>query len=282
MASVQKKRMARLVRPLSWTALLAVMALDAAVASNVSLGLLYFVPLVYAAFRLPRTEALIFAAVCTVGRVVFGPTGDPLGIQGLTYRLPPDAEPVVNACVAGIAYVAAAFAMVRLREQARQIRRLDRQVETDPLTGLPNRRALQRALDEHVEASVEIAVLVLDVDHFKTVNDTHGHDGGDAVLREIGRRLEGCVRSPDLVARTGGEEFAVLLPETSIGAAQLVAERIRGRVRRVPITLGSASITVTVSIGCAHGAAADELLNAADRAMYEAKRAGRDRVLIAA
>jgi diguanylate cyclase (GGDEF)-like protein len=276
----RKRRM--LVRPLSWAALLAVLALDAAVASSVSLGLLYFVPLVYAAFRLPRTEALLFAAVCTVGRVVFGPTGDPLGLQGLTYRLPPDAEPVVNAGVAGIAYVAVAFALVRLREQARQIRRLDRQVETDPLTGLPNRRALQRALDECVEAGVEIAVLVLDVDHFKRVNDTHGHDGGDAVLREIARRLEGCVRSPDLVARTGGEEFAVLLPDTSIDAARTVAERIRGRVRNAPIVLGSASLAVSVSVGCAHGAASDELLRVADRAMYEAKRAGRDRVLIAA
>ncbi len=280
---MQRRFRARLVRPLSWTALLAVMALDAAVASGVSLGLLYFIPLLYAAFRLPRTEALLFAVTCTLGRVIFGPIGDPLGIQAITYRLPTELEPVVNALVAGSAYCAAAFALVRLREQRREIRRLDRQVETDPLTQLPNRRALQRVLDEHADTGSELAALILDVDHFKRVNDTYGHDGGDLVLCAIARELESCLRSPDLVARTGGEEFVVLLPRTSPEAAQKVAERIRGRIRRTPIHMaGGASVTVTVSIGCAYGPAGEALLAAADQAMYEAKRAGRDRVLLAA
>jgi len=134
-----------------------------------------------------------------------------------------------------------------------------------------------------------LSVLMLDLDHFKRVNDTLGHAFGDAVLREFARRLTGCLREVDLVARRGGEEFAVVLPETGADGAVAVARRVLRRVRAETFRgegLGAGHdedtrIPVTVSVGIAtypvHGDTAADLLHAADLALYESKRNGRDR-----
>ncbi|MGN6521702.1 MAG: GGDEF domain-containing protein [Actinomycetes bacterium] len=131
-----------------------------------------------------------------------------------------------------------------------------------------------------------LAVLMLDVDLFKKVNDTYGHARGDAVLRELAHRLAEQVREVDVLARYGGEEFTVVLPETDRGGAEKLARRILEAVRNLPFSDGGPPLQVTVSIGVAiypqHGQSPAVLLRAADEALYLAKAQGRDQAAIAA
>jgi len=161
--------------------------------------------------------------------------------------------------------------------------------ERDALTGLPNRAAFERALT-HERQRFEryhhpVALLVCDVDHFKEVNDTHGHEAGDAVLRALADTLRHEIRDVDTLARFGGEEFVVLLPETVLQAAADVAERLRVSVEALAVSWHGTLIPTTVSIGvseCPHCAARPEdLLRSADAALYSAKGAGRNRVIAA-
>lgn len=161
----------------------------------------------------------------------------------------------------------------------------------DGLTGLLNRREFLRLLRDELERCRRYrhacALLMLDADRFKAVNDTWGHPAGDAVLRTIAERVLNQVRPTDRVARYGGEEFAVLLPETGADGAMSVAERIRAAIANVPMAIAAEhAITVTASIGIAAfpAMASDEqsLFAAADAALYEAKKAGRDRVTLGA
>jgi diguanylate cyclase (GGDEF)-like protein len=175
--------------------------------------------------------------------------------------------------------------------------RLLRSGFTDVLTGWNNRRYLVVRLGEELARArrdqTRLVCLMLDVDHFKHVNDTYGHAAGDVVLRELAQRIESQVRASDVAARYGGEEFVVLLPDTDVAAAQRLAERIRAAIGGAPIGLpGGASITITASIGIAEVAPAqadrdlktlgDSLLARADVALYAAKSAGRDRVIVEA
>jgi diguanylate cyclase (GGDEF)-like protein len=163
-----------------------------------------------------------------------------------------------------------------------EVRRLS---VTDPLTGAGNVRQLSTTLSREVERAHRfgrpLSVLMLDLDHFKAVNDTHGHDYGDVVLREFARRLSGCLREVDTVARYGGEEFAVVLPETDSEGATRVAERILEAIRTEPFGPPEQPWPLTTSIGIAsypiHGRVAAEILRSADTALYTAKRDGRDR-----
>ena len=159
--------------------------------------------------------------------------------------------------------------------------------ETDPLTGLPNRRALMDRLRREIERAKRydhlIGLLFFDLDRFKAINDTHGHQFGDRVLRELAQIAGRSVRSIDLVARYGGEEFVAVLPETDGAQALIVAERLRRNVMRHAFILPSgAAVPATISIGVAvyPGSAAtlDDLLRAADAALYQAKADGRNRV----
>ncbi|MBX3705636.1 MAG: diguanylate cyclase [Pseudomonadales bacterium] len=162
---------------------------------------------------------------------------------------------------------------------------------TDPLTGLSNRRYFMQRLHEEIERARRhghpLSVALLDLDHFKIINDTFGHDAGDQVLRAVARTIFGVKRSSDVAARFGGEEFALLLPETDPAGAARVAERLREAIESllVPRPAG-APLSVTTSIGVAtlHSpeAGLDNLLIRADRALYDAKRAGRNRVCDAA
>jgi diguanylate cyclase (GGDEF)-like protein/PAS domain S-box-containing protein len=160
-----------------------------------------------------------------------------------------------------------------------------RQAETDPLTDLPNRRKLEQSMEEAVEtAKAEdrtLSVLVLDLDDFKRVNDVHGHDAGDAVLRAVARSLEAALRPCDLAGRLGGEEFLVLLPDTGTRGAALVAERLRVAVSHIT---GVERAPMTASFGVAtypsHADSAGELFRAADAAMYQAKKLGRNRTVV--
>jgi two-component system cell cycle response regulator len=160
---------------------------------------------------------------------------------------------------------------------------------TDGLTGLYNRRYMEGHLSTLTEESKsrgrELSLLILDIDFFKSINDTYGHDAGDDVLREFGRRLRKAVRGIDLVSRFGGEEFVVVMPETDMGTAFAVAERIRERIAALPFPIAGRTreVPVTISIGIAQLMGADDtsdsLLKRADRALYAAKRDGRNRVV---
>lgn len=165
-------------------------------------------------------------------------------------------------------------------------------VLTDPLTGCVNRRGFDQALAREVararRAGSELALLAIDIDHFKSVNDTHGHLTGDLVLREFGALLLHAARTGDVIARTGGEEFSLVLPDTSAAGAYHVATRLCESVRGHEFRSGARVIRLTVSVGVvtqgtlvvAARDTAESLKAHADEALYAAKRGGRDRVRV--
>ena len=160
---------------------------------------------------------------------------------------------------------------------------------TDGLTGLHNRRYLdshlQTLFDRAVSRRRPLSVMITDIDRFKSINDAHGHDGGDEVLREFARRLRKNVRGIDLACRYGGEEFVVVMPDTEAAIAEKVAERVRAEIAQTPFRTGSSgkTIEVTVSVGVSsllRGAdSVQALMKRADVALYEAKTGGRNRVV---
>ena len=163
--------------------------------------------------------------------------------------------------------------------------KLSRLADADPLTGLANRRGLFAAMSQRAGLSPSqprCAILLADIDHFKAINDTYGHDGGDAALVGFAERLRGVMRKNDLVARWGGEEFLVVLDQADATMAATVAESLRRSAARQPFTVNGAPVTVTASIGVAVVAAGEERIDAAlsraDAALYAAKRGGRNRV----
>jgi diguanylate cyclase (GGDEF)-like protein len=164
--------------------------------------------------------------------------------------------------------------------------RVQRQAVTDDLTGLFNHRRFQEVIASEVAAARRydrpLALLLLDIDDFKAINDTHGHQQGDVVLREVGRVLRECSREIDEPARYGGEEMAVALPQTDLEGAYAIAERVRRAVEAlaIPRLDGSGSLSVTVSCGVAAGSDdKDALVADADAALYSAKRAGKNRTV---
>ncbi len=185
----------------------------------------------------------------------------------------------------------------RVRTQIRRLRYADRlrndlntsiqMAVIDGLTGLHNRRYFEThivgLLDQAARKGRPLSLMILDIDHFKAVNDTWGHDAGDEVLKSFAARARKVVRSADLVCRCGGEEFVVVMPDTPLAVATLIAERIRSTVEKDPFTIGTAkpAIAVTVSIGLAErgrDSAPEALYRRADKALYLSKGAGRNRV----
>lgn len=185
--------------------------------------------------------------------------------------------------------IPAAFVIVArdVTERHRREEVLIDEALTDPLTGLLNRRGLTARIAPWIEearngSALTISALALDIDFFKRVNDSHGHDGGDAVLRHFGRLLRKQVRCSDIVARLGGEEFVVLLKNAPDAVAMASAERMRHLVENSPIAWKHHSIAVTTSIGVAIGSGVngvDPVLHDADLALYRAKAEGRNRVV---
>ena len=184
------------------------------------------------------------------------------------------------------ARVRAALRLKRVQDELRRANvELEDAVRTDMLTSLPNRRHVVEHLARTASAARRqrtlMSLLMVDVDHFKRINDSEGHAGGDSVLREIAARIRRVLRTEDMAGRWGGEEFLLVLPATDLEGAWRLAERVREAVSDVPITVGDdREILVTVSIGCAegHGDDLDDHLRRADRALYDAKAAGRNRV----
>jgi diguanylate cyclase (GGDEF)-like protein len=167
-------------------------------------------------------------------------------------------------------------------------RQLLEQASTDPLTDVFNRRALfriaQAAIADARREGRRIGVLLIDVDHFKRVNDRHGHEAGDEVLRVLVRRMQGELRAADVLGRVGGEEFVVLLRFADPATLAEIGERLLQGVRRRPIEVGDFALPATISIGATLLAAGDlglrDLLRRADAAVYAAKAAGRDRLVV--
>ena len=156
---------------------------------------------------------------------------------------------------------------------------------TDSLTGMQNRRYFDDALKEYLREFARIGkpvgLMVLDLDHFKAINDTHGHDVGDEVLREVSRCLKDFTRYHDVVARVGGEEFAIVAPNMDAALLAKLAERIRKAVGQLTIASGNVRLKVTTSIGLViwdGRESALQMYRRADRLLYEAKRLGRNRV----
>lgn len=174
---------------------------------------------------------------------------------------------------------------VKLAESFEALRLL---ATRDELTGLLNRREFDRILEEEQDRALRfghaLSLLMVDVDHFKTVNDRHGHPAGDFVLREIARRMSVRVRNVDRVARFGGEEFAIVLVQTDRHGAMETAQRLCSAIQREPIlTPQNIAVNVSISVGLAvlpeDGNSAATLVAAADKALYAAKAAGRNRVI---
>lgn len=176
-----------------------------------------------------------------------------------------------------------------IRELERNRKALAEQATTDPLTKLKNRRAFFQQGDQNIALSkrykTELSVLILDVDHFKKVNDQHGHQAGDEALVIVANVLNSVVRTGDMVARIGGEEFVALLPETNRLGAAVLADRIRAAIERTEFHYAGKPVPLTVSIGMASlGAESvdslEELMGIADRRLYLAKNNGRNRICV--
>lgn len=186
-----------------------------------------------------------------------------------------------------IARIGGAVRIKRLQDELR-IRNdeLDRLSRIDGLTGVYNRRHIDEQMAKEINVARRhmqpLAILMLDIDHFKQVNDLEGHPTGDRVLQEFADRLHAVMRVGDVIGRWGGEEFIIIAPQTDIDGALSLGERVRAAVAERPIEVGDRGISITVSIGCAVGLDAPaELVERADTALYRSKTEGRNRVTAA-
>jgi diguanylate cyclase (GGDEF)-like protein len=195
---------------------------------------------------------------------------------------------VTIACALSPVLLCVALPPVVLLQRSLMHQQLQAAARTDAKTGLLNATTWQREADTEIARALRrgepVAVLLADVDHFKQVNDTHGHLTGDDVLRGLATELRQQVRETDIVGRFGGEEFVILLPKTGADEACRIADRLRRSAGVVKVLTSDAAVGVTISIGVAalgrHGRDLFELLAAADLALYRAKNTGRDRVCL--
>ena len=233
-------------------------------------------PTIRSVIALPFTLDRLQAGVFFLRRTVDEP---PLTVDDVEF-----ADTVVKAAVASIQ-------KAQLLENAKADNaRLEALAHTDPLTQLLNRRALVARLAAELDRARRydsvVSLLMIDLDHFKQVNDRYGHPAGDVVLREIGRVLPNSLRPSDVVCRYGGEEFCLVLPDADGFGAEKALASLAARLRDLRVTwdgetLGGFSFSAGVAVLGVHGTTFMELLAAADRALYEAKRAGRNRVFVA-
>ncbi len=176
----------------------------------------------------------------------------------------------------------------REKKQVVALETLSRQATHDPLTGLFNRRYLDQILYGEIAHAMQsdsmVGILMVDVDHFKQINDKYGHKAGDLMLQKLGELMKNCVRAADIVCRYGGEEFVIVMPGVSEKTVGESAEEIRTRFEKLCVSLQNQEIHATISLGVAiyplHGSNVDEVFVNADRAMYQAKQKGRNQMMI--
>ena len=236
------------------------------------LGILYVVPVLLVAWHDGLGWGIGFAGATSLLRFV-------IGID----QMPPD-TPVAARAVNELAYVAVlGVAIAGLSQLRRTQAQLQLLATHDPLTNVLNARAFTNQLSQELGRNRRygrpLALIYLDLDDFKTVNDAHGHATGDAVLRLVADAMRSAVRQADVVGRLGGDEFAVLMPETEGMVAHAAATRLANGIRTV--FRGTPSVTASIGVVSVTGteAGTDELIRKADQAMYEAKRGGKDRVV---
>ena len=268
-----RARLRRVLRLIAWAALAAgVFVLNVRTSADLRLGILYVIPVVLAAWHDGLGWGISFALATALLR--FG-----VGIDQMPLATPLQVR-ILNE-VAYLAVVGVAIAgLSQLRRTQSQLQLL---ATHDPLTTVLNARAfasqVAQELGRNRRYGRPLALVYLDLDDFKKVNDAHGHATGDAVLRLVADAMRSAVRQADVVGRLGGDEFGVLMPETDGTVAHAVANRLAGGIRTV--FRGTPSVTASIGVVAVSGteAGSDELLRKADQAMYEAKRAGKDRVV---
>ena len=268
-----RDRLRRALRLIAWATLAAgVFVLNVRTGADLRLGILYVVPVLLAASYDGLGWGIAFALATALLRFGVGIDQLPLDTS-LQVRLLNEAGylTVVGVAIAGLS---------QLRRTQSQLRLL---ATHDPLTTVLNARAfasqLAQELGRNRRYGRPLALIYLDLDDFKKVNDAHGHATGDAVLRLVADAMRSAVRQADVVGRLGGDEFGVLMPETDGTLAHAVATRLAGGIRTV--FRGAPSVTASIGVVAVSGteAGSDELLRKADQAMYEAKQAGKDRVV---
>lgn len=222
-----------------------------------------------------------------------------VGDGGATHYLRVNAAPLLNESGRFRGYLGSTTDITELVEAKMRVEAINAELQaaklvadelarTDGLTGLNNRRAFferaQEIQDQARRYKRHYAVMMLDVDHFKAINDTHGHGIGDEALKEVAATIKSVTRESDVVGRIGGEEFAVLLPETKADSAMALAERLRQALADVVVPVPQGEVTFTASIGvaecCNKGSSVEDAIARADKALYEAKEGGRDRVVL--
>ncbi|MBB6349792.1 diguanylate cyclase [Nonomuraea muscovyensis] len=252
------------------------------------------------AIALAAGAALVFALLNTALIAIAAHTADPeVPWRDVLWDRESVLLDVVELCLGVIVAVATSLSLtlliitlppVVLLQRSLLHAQLQAAARTDPKTGLLNAAAWQREADTEIvrarRTGETLALLIIDIDHFKRVNDRHGHLVGDQVLAGVATTLRSQLRDYDVVGRFGGEEFVVLLPGADLHEARQVAERLRNRISRTAVTADEALVTVTISAGVAimsvHGDDLIELLAAADLALYRAKELGRDRICVPA
>jgi diguanylate cyclase (GGDEF)-like protein len=230
-------------------------------------------------------NALVFALVSTVVILVFGSFRERMNELRLFCKLVEDGELTAKLAATKAPHPDDLTLLARSFEAMRD--RFAEQIGTDPLTGCVNRRALENRLRTDWRLAKRrgshVAVVAIDLDHFKVINDAHGHPVGDLVLQQLAGIMKGTARDTDTVARLGGDEFVIVLPDTGWEGAITFAERVRRRVQDFAFGYDHAAIAATVSVGVALARGTDPispdvLLHEADRSLYKAKTGGRNRV----
>jgi diguanylate cyclase (GGDEF)-like protein len=261
------------LRRLGWAVLTAaVFVLNARMPPDLRLGILFVIPVVLAAWH----DGIGWGIALALGTALLRFS---VGIDQMPISTPLQVR-ILNE-VAYLVVVAVAIAgMSRVRHSQAQLELL---ATHDPLTNVLNPRAFTRELSQELSRNRRygrpLALIYLDLDDFKKVNDAHGHATGDAVLRLVADAMRAAVRAADVVGRLGGDEFGVLMPETDAVVAHAAASRLVAGIRTV--FRGTPSVTASIGVVAVAGteAGTDELIRKADQAMYEAKRAGKDRVV---
>ncbi len=263
----------RALRLLLWAAVAAgVFVLNVRTPPDLRLGILYVIPVLLATWHDGLGWGISFALATALLRFGVGIDQMPFDTS-LQYR-------VLNE----VAYFAVVGVAIAGLSQLRRTQAMLQDLAThDPLTNVFNARAFSSGLAQELSRNRRygrpLALIYLDLDDFKKVNDAHGHATGDAVLRLVADAMRSAVRQADIVGRLGGDEFGVLMPETDGPVAQAAANRLVAGIRTV--FRGTPSVTASIGVVAVTGteAGSDELLRRADQAMYEAKRAGKDRVV---
>ena len=251
---------------------LAVYWLNADTPPTARLGVLYVIPVLLVTW----TEGLVWGIVFGLATITLR--------EAVAWDQMPAATPVHWRIANALAYVAVvAVAMAGLQKLRKSQAELARLVTQDPLTNVLNARAFVDRLGQELERNRRyprpLTLVYMDLDNFKIINDTHGHQTGDGVLQLVADAMRTSVRTADVVGRLGGDEFAVLMPETDAQLADAAAKRLVASLRTV--FKGTPSVTASIGVvSCtATDASTDDLIRRADQAMYDAKKAGKDRVV---